>query len=302
MHRVLVKQSTQTIRDISITQVFNNSRLKIPSLENQSNDKLTVDIEFQPTVATITSTFVLEYVIDNGILGWLFCTTDKVFQPHPASSRNRIAVWRPGGLSVSRIDALSVQFHFPNVSTANLAQFRLHKPPSFNGTLAIQNRSAISFTHHSAVAASRPELLIYYLRFAAATGRLACPQFRNCGEEVRASGMALRKTSRTSRTELALAIGLIVFVALFGVGIIALCLRKRKKREADESTEINPELPSGLHHFAYDTADEVSPGKWQPGALVGLRSGEAPNAAARAESVFVRDISPRNRPDSRASF
>lgn len=302
MYRVLLKQTSQNIDTFTVTQFIAGREARIGVRGTETRSGHAFDVVFQPRVAQRSSKFVLRYETRPGVLGFLPCTHDTTFKKPRIVGRDLITKWRLGGLTVEKINALSVEFEVPKTAGARLVETVYQTER--NVSVALRTRSTnetniYQFTSDKVV--ERPEDLVFFLRFSRANGVRQCPNFRSCQQEKRNSDLVLANETLTSSSRLALVLGLGLFGVGLAISVLVFCCWRRAKRRNGHDENPNINLPTGFRHFVVDTGDEKSATQWNEWATsaASLRSpGPSPHRpSGKAEAVFVRDITPRSAGD-----
>lgn len=176
-----------------------------------------------------------------------------------------IARWAMGGLSVPVIHDLSIEFKLEKSDITEMIDYAMfaHESSFDVETVTDDNETSI-ITMRGNVTLFKPAHIIIFTRFVT-KGHIfgsPCAMVRDCVSE-----RALAREGEPPEKQFGTIIvgAVIVFVLLLIALGVYLWVRKvrRGDDESGDSSGGETALPQSLHHFAYDTGDEVSSNRWR---------------------------------------
>lgn len=238
------------------------------SLEGGANTAITVTTN--PSIQP--ATLIVRYVVIPGVIAFSSCgkgTPILPAMPSPSASSTTDAQhgimltrWALGGTSVSRLNLLAISFRTTVASDRGLVDVFSH-----SGQLSVITNSSNSETVvviHGNTSHIIPADIVLYARLWRISTRLSCASARDCRSERNLLNEGKPRRAWKGIVVVVVTVILVLIAVFLGVWF---WFRRVKQGDNDDdhddATQPASQLPSSLHHFAYDTGDEISSRTWR---------------------------------------
>lgn len=283
--RVVPHQQNQQI--VSVETFLLQSPLAVLEAPNDTMINLSISVESVTvslegganTAITITTTpslkpatLIVRYVVIPGVIAFSSCGKGTPILPaipslSPSSATDAqrgimLTRWALGGTSVSRLQMLAISFRTTIASDRGLVDAF-----SYAGQLSVITNSSSSETVvviHGNTSHVIPADIVLYARLWRVSSRLSCASARDCRSE---RNLLNEGKPRRAWKGIVIVVATVTLVLIAVFVGIWLWFRRLKQGDndddRDDATQPASELPRSLHHFAYDTGDEVSSKTWR---------------------------------------
>ena len=285
--RFIPKQPNQQIKDISAGLLM---KLRMVETSFEKKDSLSINNDLVH-ISTNTSReeliVLLSYVIVGGVTTFIPCDFG-LFNSELSNQKSTVMLtkWTPGGLSITKIEKINVEFVLVESSLVKYLDHAIHAPGDFRPLVRVRNETTKVEVVYSGLAGNfKPSTLLFYIRLMLTNGGVSCPGLRSCVSEY-----DIIKEIPDSRLKIVVIVALAVGgVTLVAVVLVLLRYCSKKRKEDDKSGE-QMELPKSFQHFAFDTGDEQLDDR----RMRFINGGpNTPPSVEKTASIYALDLSPR---------